>query len=73
MADWDPGRFRHTALKFRTKSRQGWGPCRRRSGPHLRAKISRYFNSLWSIWRGSHFSADSRSDKVIVPGGRDDE
>src|SRR5258708_7242930 len=49
---WDPGRFRHTALKFRTKSRQGWGPYRRRSGPHLRAQIARYFNSLWSIWRG---------------------
>src|SRR5258708_17062536 len=48
----DPGRFRHTALKFRTKSRQGWGPYRRRSGPHLRAQIARYFNSLWSIWRG---------------------
>ena len=44
---WDPGRFRHRDLIFRWKSGQGLGPDRRRSGPHLKAEIASYSNSLW--------------------------
>jgi hypothetical protein len=43
---WDPGTFGHTGLIIHTKSGEGWGPDRRRSGPHsmlkLRATSIRY-------------------------------
>jgi hypothetical protein len=43
---WDPGTFGHTGLIIHTKSGEGWGPNRRRSGPHsmlkLRATSIRY-------------------------------
>ena len=48
----DPGGIRSTALIIRRKVARGWGPDRRRSGPHLFANSGNKFRPLQSLSGG---------------------
>src|SRR5271166_4747642 len=57
---------RFNALIYQPKFRSGWGPDRRRSGPHPHIDFRSKFKAIAQFRPGSHFGADSQTRTVVA-------